>query len=205
MRINIKVILTVKQRKKTIRKKQEKLNQEFEDIQKDLDKARELNQKLDNKQELPRTQPQEEKIKEDMRKSSSLLEKKLKSPASKKQMSASEKMKEMSESLQSFVEQSKSESLAEDLQALRQILENLIALSIDQENILKSISKINLNSPIYLDYIQQQNKLQSDAQIIEDSLFSLSKRQPQIKSIVNREINSINSNMEAAIEEMVES
>ena len=88
-------------------------------------------------------------------------------------MSASEKMKEMSESLQSFVEQSKSESLAEDLQALRQILENLIALSIDQENILKSISKINLNSPIYLDYIQQQNKLQSDAQIIEDSLFFL--------------------------------
>ena len=188
----------------SLKKKQEKLNQEFEDIQKDLDKARELNQKLDNKQELPRTQPQEEKIKEDMRKSSSLLEKKLKSPASKKQMSASEKMKEMSESLQSFVEQSKSESLAEDLQALRQILENLIALSIDQENILKSISKINLNSPIYLDYIQQQNKLQSDAQIIEDSLFSLSKRQPQIKSIVNREINSINSNMEAAIEEMVE-
>ena len=46
--------------------------------------------------------------------------------------------------------------------------------------------------------------MQNDAQIIEDSLFALSKRQPQIKSIVNREINALNSSMEKAIDLMEE-
>mgnify|MGYP003307003212 CR=1 FL=1 len=48
--------------------------------------------------------------------------------------------------------------------------------------------------------MQLQKKLQNDAQIIEDSLFALSKRQPQVKSIVNREINALNSGMEKAID-----
>ena len=113
-------------------------------------------------------------------------------------------MEEMSQSLQSALQQAQSEATAENMQTLRQILENLIRLSLDQENILKSIGTINLNSPLYLDYPQLQNKLQADAQIIEDSLFALSKRQPQIESVVNSEINAINNSMEKALIEMAE-
>ena len=88
---------------------------------------------------------------------------------------------------------------------LRQILENLIALSLDQEkDYLANINETNINSPQYTNYMQLQKKLQNDAQIIEDSLFALSKRQPQIKSIVNREINALNSSMEKAIDWMEE-
>ena len=90
------------------------------------------------------------------------------------------------------------------MSTLRQILENLITLSLDQEKLLANIEATNINSPQYTDYMRLQNKLQNDAQIIEDSLFALSKRQPQVKSIVNKEINALNSSMQKAIDLMEE-
>ena len=43
---------------------------------------------------------------------------------------------------------------------------------------------------------QTQRKLKDDAVVIKDSLLALSKRVIQIQSVVNKEINSINANME---------
>ena len=87
---------------------------------------------------------------------------------------------------------------------LRQILENLIALSLDQEKIITKINETNINSPQNTNNIQLQKKMQNDAQINEDSLFALSKRQPQKKSNFYREINALNSSMEKAIDWMGE-
>lgn len=192
------------QDKESLAEKQTEVNKEFEALQEDLEKAKELNEQLENKQYIPDTKSDEEKIKEDMQKSAEQLQKNMKKQAAKNQNKAASKMEEMSQSLQSALQQAQSDATAEDMQTLRQILENLIRLSLDQENILKSIGTINLNSPLYLDYLQLQNKLQADAQIIEDSLFALSKRQPQIESLVNSEINAINSSMEKALIEMAE-
>ena len=193
-----------KQDKESLSQKQEELNKEFEAIQEDLEKAQKLNEELENKQDIPNTKSEEDKIKEDMLKSAEQLQKNMKKQAAKNQNKAADKMEEMSQSLQSALQLAQSDAIAEDMQTLRQILENLIQLSLDQENILKSIGTINLNSPLYLDYLQLQKKLQADAQIIEDSLFALSKRQPQIQSVVNREINAINNSMENALIEMAE-
>lgn len=187
-----------------LKKEQEKLNEEFEDLQKDLEKTQKLNQKLENKQDIPDTKNQEEEIKKNMQESVNQLQKNMKKQAAKKQKQAADKIEEMSQSIQSAMQQALSETLSEDMQRLRQILENLITLSLDQEDVLQSIISINLNSPLYLDYLQLQNKLQADAKIIEDSLFALSKRQPQIESVVNREIGAINNSMEKAIVEMAE-
>lgn len=188
----------------SLNKAQENIQKEFEEIQKELKESEELNKDLENKQDIPNTKSDEEKIKEDMKKSAQQLQKNMKKQAAKNQKKAAEKMEELSQSLQSSLQQAQSEAIEEDMQTLRQILENLITLSLDQEDILKAIGNINLNSPIYLDYLQLQSKIQSDAQIIEDSLFSLSKRQPQIQSIVNSEINAINNSMENALIEMAE-
>jgi hypothetical protein len=190
--------------KEALKKEQENIQKEFEDIQKDLEKAKEMNEKLEYKQEIPNTKSAEEEIKNDMQKSVEQLEKNMKKQAGKSQKSAAQKMEEMSQSLQSAMQSAQQEQVAEDMQTLRQILENLIVLSVDQEDILKTIPQININSPLYLDYLQLQKKLQADAQIIEDSLFALSKRQPQIESIVNKEINTIELSTEKALEEMAE-
>ncbi|MGC6471033.1 MAG: DUF4175 family protein [Flavobacteriales bacterium] len=190
--------------KEKLKEEQLDIESQFEDIQKDLEKAQELNEKLENKQTMPSTKSLENMIKEDIKKSLDKLNKNMKKQAAKNQENAADKMQEMSQSLQSALQSAQQEQIVEDMQTLRQILENLVTLSLDQENILKSITEININSPIFLDYLQLQNKLQADAQIIEDSLFALSKRQPQIQSIVNSEINTINLNMQRSLEEMSE-
>ena len=95
-----------------------------------------------------------------------------------------------------------SQQEGEDEQALRDILNNLIQLSFDQEALMKDVEKTKPDNPQYVKLSQQQKKLKDDAKMIEDSLFALSKRQAAIASVVNREIAAINSNMEKSIEEM---
>lgn len=190
--------------KEELKEQQEAIQEEFEKIQEELKKAEELNQELEEKQELPNMQSEKEQIQEEMKKSLEQLEKNMKKKSSQSQKNAAQKMEEMSQKLQSSMQQSESDSASEDMATLRQILENLITLSLDQEMLLANITETNINSPLYTHYMQLQKKLQNDAQIIEDSLFALSKRQPQIKSIVNREINALNSGMEKAIDWMEE-
>ena len=190
--------------KDKLKEQQEAIQQEFEKIQEELKKAEELNQELEEKQELPNMQSEEEQILEEMKKSLEQLEKNMKKKSSQSQKNAAQKMEEMTQKLQSSMQESESNSASEDMATLRQILENLIALSLDQEKIITKITETNINSPQYTNNMQLQKKLQNDAQIIEDSLFALSKRQPQIKSIVNREINALNSSMEKAIDWMGE-
>ena len=56
------------------------------------------------------------------------------------------------------------------------------------------------NDPKFNKLGQTQRKLKDDATMIEDSLFALSKRVPQISASVNREINQINDNMRKALD-----
>lgn len=187
-----------------LKKEQEEIQKEFEEIQKDLEQAQKLNQDLENKKDIPNTKKQEKNIGQEMKKSLDKLDKNLKKQASKSQEEAAQEMQEMSQSIMDSLAQEEAETAAEDMETLRQILENLISLSFDQETLINNLSDVKFNSPIYTQYMRNQNKLMDDSQIIEDSLFALSKRQPQIESIINSEINDMNTNMERALSFMEE-
>ena len=83
--------------------------------------------------------------------------------------------------------------------SLRALLENLLKLSFDQEKLMQDLKTMDINNPQYLKASQEQRNLKDDAKMIEDSLFALSKRVIQIKSVVNQEIGIINQNMEKAL------
>jgi hypothetical protein len=187
-----------------LKQQQEELKEEFEKVQKDLEETKKLNESLEDKEDLPDTKEQEQAIQEEMKKSMESLQKKQRNKASKSQKNSAQKLQEMSQSLQSSMQQSEQEDTAEDLETLRQILENLIYLSFEQEELLEQITQTAASSPLYVQHMQLQKKLQDDSQIIEDSLFALSKRQPQVDAIINKEINTINYRMEKSLEEMSE-
>jgi hypothetical protein len=86
----------------------------------------------------------------------------------------------------------------EDVNSLRQILQNLVRLSFDQEALMGELGKTRTDNPHYLKIARKQNQLKDDAKMIEDSLFALSKRNPAVGNIVNKEISAINSNMDKA-------
>lgn len=196
--------LDKKQDTAQINKEQKEIQKEFENIQNELDQAQKLNQELENKRDIPDTKSLEQNISQQMKESLEKLEKNLKKQAAKSQEEAAKEMQEMSQSIQESMAQEEAETVAEDMETLRQILENLISLSFDQEELIENLYDVKFNSPIYTQYLRDQNKLIDDAQIIEDSLFALSKRQPQVESVINSEINNMNANMEKALSFMEE-
>ena len=92
----------------------------------------------------------------------------------------------------------------EDMQMLRQILENLIKLSFDQENLITEVNTNPTSSPEFVNIVKFQKKISDDSQIIQDSLLALSKRVVEIQSTINKEINLINKNLKVATKNLEE-
>ncbi|MEK6614663.1 MAG: DUF4175 family protein [Bacteroidota bacterium] len=187
---------------KELKQEQDSLNKQFDDIKKDIQDLEKKNSELEEPENMPDTKQKQEEISQDQQNSSQELNNDKSKNASKSQKSASQKMNQMAQQMQEMMNQAESEQEGEDEHALRDILNNLIQLSFDQEALMKDVDKTKTDNPQYVKLSQQQKKLKDDAKMIEDSLFALSKRQPRIQSVVNREISAINNNMEKSIELM---
>ena len=126
------------------------------------------------------------------------LEKNDKQEAQESQKGAAKKMKAAAAKAKSM-KSSSAKSAQENMEDLRALLENLIALSFDQEEVLSELKITNTNDPKYVKLGQKQVKLKDDAKMIEDSLFALSKRIEQIAPIVNKEMNKINDGIKLSL------
>lgn len=188
--------------KEELKEEQENLNEEFNKLKEELDEMKEMNEELDDPNDLGDTDEMEEEIDESMEDSSEQLEKNQKNKASESQKKASDKMQEMADQLAGAMEAGAEEGQQEDMEALRALLENIIELSFDQESVMSNLRGLKTTDPKYNDLAQNQRKLKDDAQVVKDSLRALAKRVVQLESVVNKEINSVNSNMEKAIEKL---
>jgi len=187
-----------------LKEKQEELNKEFEDLKKELDDLEKMNEELETPNEMPDTEQQEKEVGDEQKKSSEELSKSKKSSASKSQKSAAQKMQEMAQQMDMAMQSNEQEQQQEDMEALRALLENIITLSFDQEELMAGFKTIDPKDPQYNKLGQTQRKLKDDSKMVEDSLFALSKRVPQVSAAVNREINLVNENMGKAIQAIPE-
>jgi hypothetical protein len=108
-------------------------------------------------------------------------------------------MEEMSEKLQEGRESEKEKDDEINAEALREILENTIQLSKDQEALMDKMSAINGYSPQFVEAAKEQKNISDNAKIIEDSLQALSKRVPQISSFINREVTKMRENLDRTV------
>ena len=138
-------------------------------------------------------------IQDKMDKSSEELQKNNKQKAADAQKDAAEKMKQLANKMKQRQNDAEAEELDLNIIALRQILENLITLSFKQENTMEKLKRTSTNDPQYVALTQVQKNIKDDMKLIEDSLFALSKKVIQIKSIINREIGKVNEQIERAI------
>jgi len=189
---------------KDLEQKQAELNKKFEDFQKDMKDMEKKNKELEQPNQMENTDKKQEGIKQEMSKSDEQLQQNQKKKASESQKKAGQEMQELSEQMQSMQQKMQQEQQSEDAKALRQILDNLLELSFDQEALMNTAKQTATSNPQYTQIAQNQKKLQDDAKMIEDSLLALSKRQTKIQNTVNREINAINMNMGKAIAALAE-
>ncbi len=201
-------------------KEQEKLNEKFEDISKELDELKEDNADLKKPLELIVDKKKEEAIKEDQKdaleeinkhqgeEQSLNAEKKENSAnkAKKKQKAAAQKMQEMSDQLQeSSAAGGGGSSITEDAEMLRQILDNVVIFSFKQEKLYEDLEKLDPDSPQFSTAIREQQELRKLFEHVDDSLFSLALRRAELAEFVNEQITEVYYNTDKALEAIAES
>ncbi len=198
---------------------QKELNKKFEDIKKDFKELNKQNRNLFQPMKFPNTKKDEENIDKLMKKSTDLLEqqdaqeneenqseqkKASKKGASLYQKAASKKMKELSKKMQGAMSAMQGESLDENIDDLRAILENLLTFSFDQEKLMLSFDGVDASHAEFPIKLKKQQILKEYFEHIDDSLYALSLRVQKLSSNIQEDLTEAHYNIDKSLENIAE-
>lgn len=201
-------------------KEQLKLNENFDQLAKELEELKKDNEKLKKPIDLNIDDSKKEAVKTDQKEALKQINKhkgaeeaseseekeKAAKNASKKQKSAAEKMKEMSESLeQSASAGAGGSSITEDAEMLRQILDNLVQFSFKQEKLYDKLEDADVDNAQFSGTVREQQELRGLFGHVDDSLFALSLRRAELSEFVNEQITEVYYNLDKSLESLAES
>ncbi len=185
--------------KGSLEQEQKKLNEDFNELEKELKELEEMNKKLQFPHDMKDTEREEQAIDKAMEKSREKLQKQEKKKATGHQKNASEKLDKLGKKMAKMQQGMEKEAVRENLEDLRTLLENVVQLSVDQEDLMNRLEGTSPKSAEYVDMGQEQRELKDGIEKVEDSLYALSKRVDALKSKINRKVRSINDNLDKAI------
>ncbi|MEW2920633.1 hypothetical protein AB1A65_04140 [Muricauda sp. ANG21] len=199
-------------------KEQEKLNENFERLSKELEELLEDNKDLQKPMSMDVSEKQSEDVKSDQKEAleeinkhqgndqSSDSQERMQSvnKITQKQRSAAQKMKEMSEALQQGAMGGGGSQDTEDAEMLRQILDNLVTFSFKQENLFDKIESADVDIAQFSKTVKDQNELRRLFEHVDDSLFALSLRRVELSEFVNEQITEVYYNIDKSLESIAE-
>jgi hypothetical protein len=185
------------------KEEQEKLSKEFEDLKKELDELEKENKELKDPMEIPNDKEDQKEVDKEQEKAEENLEKKDSKSAKKNQKAAAQKMKQMSKKMSESMSSGEMEDNQEDAKVLRQILDNLLSFSFDQEKLMKQFKMVANSKSNVSVLLKNQQDLKTQFKHVDDSLFSLSLRQPKLSDLVLKEVEEIHYNLDKSIENLV--
>jgi hypothetical protein len=191
------------QKSDDLAREQEKLQQDFNDFEKSLDDLDKLGEELKKDSSKPEEEKMEE-VKDGQQQSKEQLEQNNPKKSIQQQKRSINQMKEMQKQMESMQGSMEMEIDMANLESLRQIIHGLVKLSFDQETIMKDFGVVQQTDPRYVALSQSQLKLKDDAKILEDSLLSLSKKDPFMGSFVTKEVGELNDHIDKAVENVKE-
>lgn len=184
--------------------KQQEINKEFDDIKKELKDLQKENSDLKSPLDIPQDLEKEQKIDEDLKQATDELKKENASKAKPKQKNAAKQMKQMSKSMASAMDGGEMKALEEDVKMLRQILDNLLAFSFSQEDLMSKFRDMKKTSPSFNKNLKIQQNLKLQFKHVDDSLFAMSLRNPMIAEDVTKEIGNVHYNIDKSLENFAE-
>ncbi len=179
---------------------QNEINKEFDKIQEELKELDKENKELKKPLDIPADKEKEKNIDEDLKKASEELQKNSKDKAKPKQKSASKKMKQMAQKMEENMDSGEMEQLEEDVAMLRQILDNLLAFSFSQEEVMVTFKNLGIGSPAFSKKLKNQQNLKLQFKHVDDSLFAMSLRNPKIGENITKELGNALYNIDKSIE-----
>jgi len=179
---------------------QESLKENFDTIREKLNELEKMEKELFQPPGIEKTDQKQDSIQEMMKNANEEMDEGKQKQAVGKQRKASKQMEELADELSKMMMESEMDQYVEDIKQIRQILENLIQVSFEQEVLLGNTKTVNRNDPRFQEIITDQNELNDKLQSAKDSLQAIARRQLMIQAIITREINSINTNVDEIVE-----
>lgn len=185
-----------------LKKEQDKLNADMKDAKKDIEDLKKLNQETKSEQDFKDVEKNLDAADKQQDDAKEQMDQKQNSSASKNQKSAANNMKDAAQKLGKMKSAMEEEEAAEDMQAVRQLLENIVKLSFDEEKLMNDVKNTNINNPKYVDLMKEQQRIRENSKMVEDSLYAVAKRQESIKSFITKEISNVNKYLGRSIDDM---
>jgi hypothetical protein len=168
----------------------------FNDIDRDYKDAIEFNKSLEKPMNLFNLDDEFQGVKDNYKNILNEFEKKNRKKASEGIGENIKSIEQLAFAMDQMMKKGKKNENKVNIEDLKQILDNLVMVSFDQENLLNTLSKIDYNNPIINELKMKEKNMQGQVAFLKDSLYALSKRTPEISSIVNKELldleNSVN-------------
>lgn len=183
---------------------QKNLNLEFDDFKRQLEELMEENSSLKKPMQIERDQITEKQITKEQQQALKSLSENKPGDAKTQQKNAAGRMRGLSKAMQQEMASAQGDQLQEDVDVLRQILDNLVSFSFMQEALFDRISNSNKNAKSLSASIKEQYALRENFQHIDDSLFSLSLRRPEFSELINKEIQNVYENMDKSLSQLSE-
>jgi hypothetical protein len=185
-----------------LKEQQNKLNEELKEAQKDVQDLQKLNDETKSQQDFKDINKDLANADKQMSDAQQNMGQKQNNKATQSQKNASNNMKDAAQKMSAMKEQMEQQQEAEDMQAVRQLLKNILQLSFDEEKLMKDIGQTNINNPKYIDLMHEQQRIRENSHMVEDSLYALAKRQDGISTFVTKQITEINKYLTRAIADM---
>jgi len=184
--------------------KNEKDKSELDQLESDLKDALDTNDELKEPMNLDDFDEDFDEIEKGLENSKNELDKKNKKKSGSSLKNTSEKLKNLAFGMQQMLDSNMQRQNMENIENLKQILSNLILLSFSQEDILTELQGISDRDPSLIQLNQKQKKIVDQSNIVKDSLYALAMRTPQITTMVNNELLTLEINLKKATEQLEE-
>jgi len=193
--------------KKNFDELQEKVSEhqkQLNELQKSLNDALELNKDLKKPMTFDSFEEEFKDVNDSFNQSKSDLDKKNKKKAGEGLNNNIDKLQNMAFSMQQMLDMITKKEKGENIANLKQIMSNLLYLSFSQEKVMTGLSAMSDNDPALKQLNRDQKLIVEQTKIVKDSLYALATRTPQITSMVNNELLTMEINLKKATEEMQE-
>ncbi|HRG87375.1 MAG TPA: DUF4175 family protein [Chitinophagales bacterium] len=185
-----------------LKKEQDKLNQELKDAKKDMEDLKKLNEETKSDQDFKDVENSMQTAEKQQQDAKQNMDQKQNQKAGQNQKNAANNMKDAAQKLSDMKMAMEAEENAEDMQAVRQLLENIVQLSFDEEKLMNALKSTNINSPKYIELMKEQQRIKENSKMVEDTLYAVARRQESIKSFITKEITNINKYLGKSIADM---
>jgi hypothetical protein len=183
---------------------QNEIKEGFKRVKEGLKELEKDNQDLKEPLALPNLEDNKEKVDTALQNVQNKLLKKTPSKAKTHQQNVSKELKKMSVKMRQAMKDMQGVMMEENIEELRNILENLLVFSFKQEQLMNTFVDKSTNHPNFGEDLKKQHQLKTYFEHIDDSLYVLSMRLPMISTSIQNDLSSTHYNLDQSLDNFSE-